>query len=76
MNEIVLTTNGKLSSETLEALKKALIKKLGADSIRHVSDPSLIGGFTVKYNGTFYDVSVASRLAELKNHVVNTEVKK
>ena len=73
MDEIILTTNGKLSAETVSAISKALQKRFGGDSVRCETDPSIIGGFTVRYNGTFYDVSIATRLEQLKSHVSESE---
>ena len=73
MEEIILTTNGKLSKDTVNSISKALQKRFGGE-VRSETDPSIIGGFTVRYNGTFYDVSIATRLEQLKSHVSESEV--
>lgn len=76
MKEIILTTNGKLTSDTVSALSKVLSRKLGCERVRHEADPSIIGGFTVKYDGTFYDLSVRCRLEMLRRHVEEAEAAK
>ena len=73
MKEIILTTNGRLSDETVSSISKALQKRFGCDAVRCETDPSIIGGFTVRYDGTFYDVSIANRINQLKSHVSEAE---
>lgn len=73
MKEIVLTTNGKLSPKTLETLSKMLCEKFSCENIRHETSDGIIGGICVKYDGTFYDMSVSENLSRLKKYVMNAE---
>lgn len=73
MNEIVLTTNGKLSREALQQLCKILKEKFHCDSIRMETDPTIIGGFTLKYGGKLYDMSISNNFRRLKDFVCREE---
>lgn len=73
MKEVVLTTNTRLKGETVSALIKMTSEKFGTENVVHVTDDRIIGGFTLKCDGVFYDMSVSSQLDRLKETLQSEE---
>lgn len=64
--DVVIETAFELDNDTLEQLKHALNKKLGATiSISTALEPSLIGGVVIKAGDTVIDGSIKGRLSKL-----------
>lgn len=76
MSEIVLTTNGKLSRDTLKGIASMLREKFSCENVRFETDSTMIGGICVKYGGKIYSMSIADNLSRLKTYVMNSEAKK
>ena len=73
MKEVILTTNTRLNGETVSALIKMTSEKFHTENVVHVTDDRIIGGFTIKCDGVFYDMSVSSQIARLRETLQNEE---
>lgn len=73
MKEIILTTTSKISGETAAFLTEEVKKAFGSDNIIRKTDDGIIGGFTVKYDGLFYDMSIASQLSSMRETLKKQE---
>ena len=61
-------------AETVEFIRSSFERKLGRPvSFKLIEKPDLLGGFVAKIDGVTYDNSVSSRLARMKNHMLDNE---
>ncbi|MDQ3071850.1 MAG: ATP synthase F1 subunit delta [Bacteroidota bacterium] len=67
-----LTTAVPVSSGIEEDIKSFLQKKTGVDvELTTETDNKLLGGFVLKYKDKLVDASVATKLKDLRRHLVN-----
>lgn len=71
MKEVILTTNTRLSKDTVATLTRMTAEKFGTENVVHVTDDRIIGGFTIRSEGVFYDMSIASQISRLKNSLTD-----
>lgn len=72
MKKALIKTAGNMSDETLAMLERGITEKFGDEiEFERVTDETIIGGFILNFDGTVYDWSMASRLAELEKHIKN-----
>lgn len=70
MKKAVIRTAGNMSEETLGMLERGIAEKFGGEiEFETAVDEALIGGFILNFDGTVYDMSVASQLSELEKHI-------
>ena len=69
---VVITSAATLGNEERRRLEALVAGHIGQGTIEYdyKVDPSLIGGFTVAVNSQLLDASVASRLQQLRQHLV------
>ncbi len=64
--DVILTTSPRLSADAVKTLIKMTSEKFGVENIVHRTDDGMIGGFTLRCGGVFYDMSVATQLSCLR----------
>ena len=70
LRECNLTSSHELSKETMHNLVKGFLKEdAGEVHIESSVDPSLLGGFVLKQNGTIYDASIKTMLKKLEENL-------
>lgn len=68
--EVTMTTAVEPDQKTSSSLQKSLEKKLGQPVHLHTeTDPSLIGGATLRYEDVLFDGSLRQRLDSLKRQL-------
>ena len=72
MKNIIITTAGNMSENTYKTICDGFKAKFGTDTVcRRVVDESVIGGFVANVNGEIFDLSIASQLKKMENHITN-----
>ncbi len=70
MKTITVTHAGNLSEDTLAYIRGEIDRKYGEDYVFEVEvNPSLVGGFLLNIDGKVFDVSLKTRLEQMKEHI-------
>lgn len=71
ITEAVVTTASALDSENLEKIEHFVKANTGANAVQiHTkTDPSLVGGLTIMFDGRIYDSSISSQIKKIKKEL-------
>ena len=69
MREIVITVTKDMPDESYDKICTEFKKKYPDCSFIKKTDDEIIGGFIVDAKGEIYDLSVASQLKKMQNHI-------
>lgn len=73
----IVTTAEPLSKKTLTSIQDAILKIVGSEKkvdLQVKEDPSLLGGLQVQIGDRFLDLSVSSRISELRRTLADAEI--
>ncbi len=70
MKTVTITHAGNLSGDTLAYIRREITEKYGADcTFYEETDPALVGGFLLNIDGKVFDVSLKTRLEQMREHI-------
>lgn len=71
ITEAVVTTATEIDKDSLLQIENFVKSKTGAGSVEIVTktDPSIIGGITIMFDGKIYDSSISSQLKKIKKEL-------
>lgn len=73
----IVTTAEPLSKKTLTSIQDAILKIVGSEKkvdLQVKEDPALLGGLQVQIGDRFLDLSVASRIGDLRRTLADAEI--
>lgn len=68
-----VTVTDRIEPDTVKYIVKGVKEKFACGNVECKTDNSITGGFTVRYKGMFYDMSVATQLSQIKASLMNKE---
>lgn len=70
MKSIIITTASNMTETTYNYICEGFRQKFGVDvSFHRIIDDDIIGGFITEINGEIFDLSIASQLKRMKEHI-------